>query len=365
MKFSVNQIYMNSAIQIISKIAGAKTVSKTQNAMLLIAKDSKIHLVACDGKNKIETQVEAKIQKEGTVLLPHQYIQDLIKRMPTTDIHFELEDSGNMIISAGKSKYKIMSYHSGDYQLIEMEAEDNLIELNSVELNRSIDQVKFAVSKDENRLILTGVLFEFNHGSLKFVAIDGYRMTSKEIVISSDIIHKMVITEKALSEVQRLISSENPETISMSFNEKMAKFTIGNTVFITGLLNGEFIHYENIIPKEFKSEMILSKTEFEQAVDRSMIIISANQNKVIKLKINDDVLQITTDSESGNAEEEVQIKLEGEDQFIGFNPRFILDTLKVIEGEELLVKFTNAKGPCIIKTTEQDNYFCLLLPCTI
>lgn len=365
MKFTVNQIYMNSAIQIISKIASTKTVTKTQNAMLLIAKDQKIHFIACDGKNKIETQIDAVVEKEGTVLLPHQYVQDLIKKMPVTDIRFHLEDSGNMMISAGKSKYKIMSYNPSDYQLIEMEEETNQIELNSAQLNQSIDQVKFAVSKDENRLILTGVLFEFRKDSLKLVAIDGYRMTSKEMKMQTEIENKIVITEKALSEVQRLISIEGVDTLKMSLNEKMVKFEIGSTIFISSLLNGEFIHYENIIPKEFKSEMILSKEEFEQAVDRSMVIISANQNKVIKMKINDDVLQITTDSESGDAEEEVQIKLEGEDQFIGFNPRFILDTLKVVEGEELLIKFTNSKGPCIIKTTEHDEYFCLLLPCTI
>lgn len=365
MKFTVNQIYINSAIQIISKIASTKTVTKTQSAMLMIAENQKIHFIACDGKNKIETQIEANVEEEGTVLLPHQYIQELVKKMPVSDIRFHLEESGNMIISAGRSKYKIMSYNPSDYQLIEMGERINQIELNSAELSRSIDQVKFAVSKDENRLILTGVLFEFKENCLKLVSIDGYRMTSKEMNIQTGIVNKIVITEKALGEVQRLIASEGADTINMSINEKMAKFEIGNTVLITALLNGEFINYENIIPKEFKSEMTLNKQELEQAVDRSMIIVSANQNKVIKLKINDDLLLITTDSESGDAQEEVQIKLEGEDQLIGFNPRFILDTLKVIEGEELLVKFTNAKGPCIIKSTEKDDYFCLLLPCTI
>lgn len=365
MKFSVNQILIHSAIQIVSKIAGTKTVAKTQNAMLMTAKNHKIHFIACDGKNKIETEIDANVEIEGTVLLPHNFVQDLVKKMPVTEIQFSLENSGNMIISAGKSKYKIMSYNPDDYQLIEMDQETEKVEINAAQLNQSIDQVKFAVSKDENRLILTGVLFEFKEQILKLVAIDGYRMTSKEMPIQSGINKSIVITEKALTEVQRLISSEGVETIKMSINDKMAKFEIGKTVLITSLLNGEFINYENIIPREFKSEMILNKVEFDQAVDRSMVIISSNQNKVIKLKINDDVLKITTDSESGDADEEISIKLEGEDQLIGFNPRFILDTLKVIEGEELSIKFTNSKGPCIIKSTEYDDYFCLLLPCTI
>lgn len=365
MKFRVNQIYMNSAIQIISKIAATKSIAKTQNAMLLTAKDNKIHFIACDGKNKIETEIEATVDVEGTVLLPHSYVQELIKKMPATEITFSLEQTGNMLISSGKSKYKIMSYSADDYQLIEMEETNEKIVLNSSELVQSVDQVKFAVSRDENRLILTGVLFEMKDKTLKLVAIDGYRMTSKEMKIDSDYENKVVITEKALSEVQRLISSEDAETIEMSVNNKMVKFRIGKTVLITSLLNGEFINYENIIPKEFKSEMTVQKAEFENAVDRSMVIISSNQNKVIRLNIKDDMLTITTDSESGDAEEEIAIKLEGEDQLIGFNPRFILDTLKVLEGEELLIKFTNAKGPCIIKSTEKDDYFCLLLPCTI
>lgn len=365
MKFKINQVIFNNAIQTVSKIASTKTVMKTQNAVLLIAKDQMIRLIACDGKNKIETAVEANVEIEGKMLLPHHYLMDLIKKMPVSEIGFSSEDSGNIVITSGKSKYKLMSIADEEYQLIEMETEGNPISLDAAELSRAIDQVKFAVSKDENRLILTGVLFEFKNSILKLVAIDGYRMTSKTMAIDSDLNTNIVVTERALSEIQRLISSESVKRIQMYISQKMIEVIIGNTSLITSLINGEFIHYENILPKEFKSEILTGKTEFENAVDRTTVIISANQNKVIKLKISDDILQITTDSESGDAHEEIAIRLEGEDQYIGFNPRFILDALKAIEGEALKIKFTSAKGPCILSSVEKEDYFCLLLPCTI
>lgn len=366
MKFKVNQVILNSALQIISKIASTKTAMQTQNAMVLIADMDKVKIAACDGKNNIETEIEANVEKSGRVLLPYNLLSELIKKLPVSDIGFNLEDSGNMTVSAGRSKYKIMSYTNDAYQLLEMsDDEGDFVTINAANLSGAIEQVKFAISKDLNRLILTGALFEFKEKILKLVAIDGYRMASKEIEIFSEINRNVVITEKALLEVQRLISSEGVEKIDMTVGAKKVRFDIGGTKLISSLISGEFISYENIVPRETKSEIVINKKEFENAVDRTTVIISNNQNKVIKLSITDDEMSITTDSDGGNAEEHIEIKLEGDDLLIGFNPRFILDALRVVEGEELIIKFTNPKGPCIIAPSDKDDYFCLLLPCSI
>lgn len=365
MKFKTNQLIMNSAIQIVSKIASGKTVLKTQNSVLLTSRDNKIYITACDGKNKIETFIDAKIETEGSVLLPYSFLSDLIKKMPVSEIAFQLDEKNNMVISSGKSKYKMMAYQTEEYQLIDMDEEEISVDVDASLLNQSIDQVKFAVSRDENRQILTGILFEWKSGHLRLVAIDGYRMASRTLNMDTNIEKNIVITEKALLEVQKLILSESAEKINIKASSKMVRFEIGNTVLISSLLNGDFINYENIIPKDYKSEIIINKDEFEDAVDRSTVVIASNQNKVIKMRISDELLLITTDSESGDAHEEIQIHLEGEDQYIGFNPKFILDAIKVTEGEELKIKFTGAKGPCVMSSTENDDYFCLLLPCTI
>ncbi len=366
MKFRVNQVILNSALQTISKIANTKTAMQTQNAMVLTVDINKVKLSACDGKNSIETEAEAFVEQSGKILLPHNLMSELVKKLPVMDINFTLEETGNLLILAGRSKYRIMSYTNENYQLLQMdENETDFVSIDAAALSHAIEQVKFAISKDQNRLILTGALFEFKERVLKLVAIDGYRMASKEIEIFSKINRNIVITEKALLEVQRLISTEGIEKLNMTVSDKKVKFEIGGTTLISSLISGDFISYENIVPRETKSDILVNKTEFENAVDRTTVIIANNQNKVIKLNIKDDEMVITTDSDSGKAEEFVEIKLEGEDLLIGFNPRFILDALKVMEGDELIVKFTNPKGPCIIKTSEKDDYFCLLLPCSI
>lgn len=363
MKFSCNQAQINAAVQSVAKIASFKSPIRTQNAILFDATKDKLKLVATDGKNAIETIVESNIAQPGIVLLPASFLTELLRKMPMAEIHFELDDTGNMKISSGKIEYTIMSYSSSEFRDIEREHFEHKVVLSAEELVKSIDQVKFAVAKDENRVVLTGALFEFKKEGLNMVTIDGFRMALKRIPMANEFERNIVVTEKALSEVQRLVASEQSvEQIDLYISDKQVVFQIGNSKLISNLIAGEFINYEKIIPSELKSEFVVDAKEFESAISRSSIIVNEEKSKVVKFEVTDDVLRITSDSQSGRANEEIGIKLEGDDITIGFNPKFILESLKVMDSETLTIRMTTSVGPCLIEPTEREDYMYLLLP---
>ncbi len=365
MNFSVNQQVLHQAIQSQAKIASTKSITKTQNSILFDIKEGQIKLSASDGKNTIEKIVMANCSEEGHLLLPYSYLSELIKKMPATDIQFELENNGNVKISSGKIEYNLMSYRIEDFQLLTMDGVQETLTINAMELNKSINQVKFAVSKDEKRPILTGILFEFKNHSLKLVAIDGYRMAYKIIENNSQIEKNIVVPEKSIAEVQRLISSENVEMITISLNEKQVKFGIGETTLISNLLSGDFINYSKIIPNEHSNEAVLKVQDLADAVDRASVILSEDQSKVVKFIVSDDNIKIKAGSATGNAYEEVPIRLEGDDITIGFNPQFILESMKTMDAEEIKIRFTTKVGPCVITPMGSDDYLYLLLPCVL
>ncbi len=365
MKFSVNQVMLNTAIQSQSKIASTKSITKTQNSILFEITNDHLKLSASDGKNTIEKNIMANIFEQGSMLLPYSYLSELIKKMPAADIEFELEKNGNVKISSGKIEYNLLSYQADDFQLLKMETEEEFISLDAELLNKAINQVKYAISKDEKRPILTGILFEFVENQLKLVAIDGYRMAYKIISIDSNLTKNIVIPEKSISEVQRLISSEGVKEIKVSLNEKQVKFEIGETTLISNLLSGEFINYNKIIPNEHSNEAILKTDDLAEAVDRASVILSDDQSKIIKMIVSDDNIKIKAGSATGNAYEEVPIKLEGDDITIGFNPRFILESMKSIDSEDIKIRFTTKVGPCVITPVDNDDYLYLLLPCVL
>lgn len=365
MKFSVNQIELNDAIQSVSKIIGKSTIPAL-SGILFDASGSKLRLVGSDAKITIEAFIDTKIEKNGSAVIPAGFISELIRKLPPELINFSMDEKGNISINCAQLKYNILSYNANEFPEIQKDSFDQELNIDKDILDKIIKQVRFSIAKDETRPVLTGALFEFTDNELTVVSIDGYRMSLKKVNIENNINCVIIIPDRALLEIQKIISSSDAgEKIKITIGENQLCFEYGDVKLTSNKIAGEFTNYNQIIPKDIKSVVTIDRELFTQSIDRSMLVIRNNKNQAIKFNITDDNLKIDSTSEIGSSQEIIPIKLEGEDIVIGFNPKFIIEMLKVVESESLVIKFTNPVGPCLISQEDNDDYLYMLLPCRL
>lgn len=359
MKFSVNQSDLRAALQIVERIASTRTVLDTQNAVLFSVADNKLTLKAFDGSNVIETSIVAEVEQQGEAVVLFNYVSELIKKMPESIINFELED--NIIkIKVNRSRYKVNCLmNKEEYKMPEISDAMGSLELDAADFSKSIGQVKFAIGRNSDKDFVTNVLFDFKEEELTLVALDGYRMAVKTIPVGSVFETKAIVTDKTILEVQRLLNL-GANKLNITVGSSKIKFDFGDTLLISNLVSVKYIDYLPVLNREFKSFVEVNKEEFNQAVERTTVI--SGSNKICIFDINDDGMVITATSDGGDAREEVEIELEGQDIKIGFNPDFILDVLRVLDEEKVKICFTDRADVCVLEPVGSSNYRYLMMP---
>lgn len=366
MIFKCKQAELSTAISIVSKAVSSKTTMPILSGIYFEAKNNQLKLIGNDLNLCIETTISAEVEKEGTVVMPSKLFSELIRKLPDAPIEFDIKDSNVVDIHCMNSSYKLVGLPGNEYPELPIIEDKNAIFMDKELFGNMIRQTNFAISQDESRPILTGALLEIENGKFNMVAIDGYRMAIKNATIKTDLSQKVVVPGRTLNEIGKLVGQmEGKSELRIAFDEKQVLFNVGHINVYSRLLAGEFINYNQILPTEYKSVITVKTNDLYNGLDRSFLMARENKNIAIRLEIKDDQLQIVSNSEMGSAVEIVPIQLEGQDLEIGFNPKFLIDALKVIESEEIKMHFVNNVSPSIIKPMDTDNYTYLVLPCRI
>lgn len=365
MKFQVNQLELSNALSIVSKAASTKNILYA-NGIYFEARNNKLRLITNDSTLSIDTHIDAEVEEDGVIVIPKTVILDLIKKLPNTKITFTKDINANLIhLSVQGKKYNLSTYDDSDFKMMNFEEEGRIL-LEKEKFINLINKTEFAVLKDDSRPILTGILFDIHEKELNVVAIDGYRMAHKQSSIQSNSQIKLVIPSKSLKDAKSILSQSNSESqLVISYNKTYAKIQIDDIILITTLLSGDFVNYKQFVPKNHSTQMEISTVELKEAVERIHLVAKESKNIVIKLTIKDDILEIASTSEIGSASEKINIKLIGNDLTIGLNPQYLLDVLKVIDSEFIVIHFTTEVAPCIIHEKNDDSFTCLLLPLRI
>ncbi len=228
-------------------------------------------------------------------------------------------------------------------------------------LKSAIRHTVFATTEDETRPILTGVLLEIYSGMASFVALDGYRLALRNIPISMEEDIKIVIPNRALIELNKILE-DSEEELNISIAPGHVIFNIGETLLFSRLLEGQFLNYRDIIRKDHKTTVLVNKKEFQDSLERASLLANEEKANLIRLNIREDKIIIKSNSEMGNVNEEVYSNKNGEELDIAFNSRYILDGIKIMETEEIELSFMGSLNPCIIKPIGDENYTYLALP---
>ena len=353
MKIICNQKLLANKIGIVQKAINSKTTLDLLKGVLIVTKQDEIILKGYDLEIGIESHVPAEVIQEGSIVINSKLFGDIIRKLPDSFVEIETDEDNNVYINCLNSKFKIN--------------EDKLYSIPQDVLKSMIKQTVFATSQDQTKPILMGELLEIENGNINLVAIDGYRFAVRSCqvdnLIHEDLKAKIIIPGKTLIDVNSLLSSE--EEVKVGFNEKNAIFIINETKIITRLLDGEFIEYKKLLPREHNTRIKLNTRSLLDSIERASLLSQSERNNLIKLSIRDNTMAITSNTEKANVYEEVDLELEGEYLDIAFNSRYLLEGLKNIESEEIFIEFTTNVNPCIIKPVDGIKYIYLLLPVRI
>jgi DNA polymerase III subunit beta len=366
MEFKCVKSDLHNAIQIAEKAVAVRSTLPIIGNILLEASGKGLKLSSNDLELGIEMLIDANIVQEGAILAPAKTLSSIISKLSDGEVTFKVDKNKTITIISNRSKFNIHGLPTDDFPMVHRLEKGVTIQLSAESLKEMIRQTIIAVSMDEVKQFLNGVLVEKEKNELRFVATDGFRLAKKTIVLqgSSSESISVIIPSRALQEVSKILQQIDYQgEVTIVISREQVAFEIGNIYFISRLIQGQFPDYKQVIPKETKTKVILARKDLQESAERASIIASASAN-IIKLEMVDDKLLITANTSSvGNVSELVDMKKEGEIvQPIAFNVRLILDVIKNIDEDNIIISLNSPLSPGVITPKENRDYTYVLMP---
>lgn len=362
MKIICSKENLLEGINVVQKAVSTKTTLPILEGILLEA-DEKLKMTGNDLEIGIECYVEADIRKKGSIVLSSRMFGDIIRRLPDSEVMIEVKENNAVSIECENSLFEIKGIAPEGFPAIPSVNKENGIRLSQKIIKDMIKQTIFAVSTDENRPILTGSLFEFKSGKFTIVSIDGYRLALRMMATESETTDRnLIIPGKTLNEISKIIQSVDDDLYIYTTDNQIL-FDMGNCILVSRLLEGEYLNYGGIIPKEHETKITVNTKELLACFERASLVITNDERRYpVRLNISDDKMVITSNTEVGNVREEIRSEMEGRELEISFNPRYFVEALRVIDNEMVNIYFTTSIGPCTIKPLQGDEFAYLVLP---
>jgi len=367
MKFTCNQQSLTKALNTVSKAVTSRTTIPILKGILLeVNEDNTLTLSASDLDLSIEKRIEVVSEEAGSVVVSAKLFSDIVRKLPNQEIQVEEQENNTIVIKCLASEFTIVGQPADEFPNIGEINEEKKLVLEKDLLKEMIKKTSFAASIDESKGIIVGVLIEMEEESLNMVALDGFRMAITREQMKNEEKKKIIIAARILNEINKIISeNEDSKEIYFVLDEKKAVFLLDETKIVLRLLEGDFIKYNDILPKECKTKVSVSRSELLDSIERASLLAKEGKNNLIRLSIFRDKIIITSRSEEGNVKEEVFIEKEGADLDIGFNSKYILDVLKVVSDDRIVMEFNTSVSPCLIKPLEGNEFEYLVLPVRI
>ena len=364
MKLSFEKDSLLNGINIVLKAVPSKTTMPILECILIDATGSEIKLTGNDMELGIETQVEGLILEHGKIALEAKLFSDIIRKLSGGDspITIESDEKYNTTISCDKSVFKIQGKDGEEFSYIPHIERDRYITLSQFTLKEVIRQTLFSISPNDSNKMMTGELFEVKDNELKVVSLDGHRMSIRKIVLKehyNDI--KVIVPGKTLGEISKILNGDNESEVQIFFSSNHIMFDFDSTLVVSRLIEGEYFRISQMLSSDYETKVNVNRRSFLDSIERASILIRENDKKPIIITINDEGMQLKMNSAFGTMNAEVGITKYGKDLMIGFNPKFLIDALRIIDDEEVTLYMMNPKSPCFIKD-EEENYIYLILP---
>ena len=365
MKIICSKSNLLKSVNISLKAVPSKTTMPILECILMDATTNQIKFTTNDMELGIETIVDGTIEEKGKVALDAKIFYEIIRRLPDNDITIRTDDKYSATITCEKAKFNIPGKSGEDFAYLPMIEKDEPLTISQYTLKEMIRQTIFSIAVNENNKLMTGELFEIKDNCLKVVSLDGHRIAIRKMPLKREYSErKVVVPGKTLSEVSKILSGEVDDQVSIYFTKNHILFEFDQTMVVSRLIEGEYFRIDQMLSSDYETKLKINKKEFLDCIDRATLLVREVDKKPIIINITDNDMELRIDSTMGSMNEEIDIEKEGKDIMIGFNPKFLIDALRVIDDETVTIYLVNPKAPCFIRDDE-ENYTYLILPVNI
>ena len=360
MKIICSKSNLVKGVSIVSKAVPSKTTMPILECILIDATTDIIKLTANDMELGIQTEIEGQITERGMIAIDARIFSEIVRKLPDNEVTIETDSNLQTVITCEKAKFDIAGKPGEEFSYLPIIEKEESIEISQFTLKEIIRQTIFSIADTESNKLMTGELFEIKDNILRVISLDGHRISIRKIELKDQVTDKkLIVPGKTLIEVSKILSGEIESMVNISYTNNHIVFEFDNTIVVSRLIEGEYFKIDQMLSSDYETKVRINKKELLNWIDRATLLVKEGDKKPIN--IGDELMELKIKSQVGSMNEEIFISKEGKDLLIGFNPKFLIDALRVIDDEEVTLYLMNAKAPCFIKDDE-ENYIYLILP---
>lgn len=363
MKFSVDSKELIAGVLGVIKALPIRTAMPILEGVFIDASSDGVVLKCSDLMMQKESALCATVEEEGRAIVPGKLFMEIVRKLPDAVACLTLDDK-TLKIECGRSKNKVQCIEYEDFPEMTFQGKTFDVSLSPSDWKSMINETSFAIAQDDSKPILTGILMELNE-NISLVATDAYQFAMRFMPLKTPVEPcSVVIPGKTILEVSRMMEEATAEEANLTFSKTHVRVEVNQSVLTARLLDGDYIKYKQILPKEQKTRVLVDRAELMESLDRATLMAREGNNNVI-MKFHANRLNIVATSFVGTIDEDIEVQINGEDIDIAFNPKYCLNILKCIPSEKIYLDFTTSIAPCVIRPSSGEGYYYLVVPVRI
>ena len=361
MKFVCDGIVLSEAVMKVSKACAVRSTAPIMEYIKIEAHRDNVSLIATDGELSMLKDMKAEVFEEGAVCVPGKLFTDFVSKLAGQEVNIATVQNG-IYIGYSDAGTNMQTLDESEFPVIDFSIDERSYVLKKKDLKKIISETTFCCAQDDRRPVLKGCLMEFQD-DLGIVSLDGYRMAlSSAKVVSKSEESKIICPARTLTEISRMLGDDEDEEITIFTKGGMLMVRCEETIIVSRLFNGEFIDKNKVVPSSFSTVVTVKRDELLASVERAAILIRGDKNNLITLNVCSDSIKISSSSEFGNVAESVRAQTEGIEFGISLNAKYLLDAMKVLEEDEMVLSFNGAISPFILQNKTDKHNLYLILP---
>ncbi len=364
MKISLARDALLSQLQTVTRVASTRSAIQALSGVQLSASGSACELRATDTDVSLRVPLEAKIERDGNVVLPARLLLDVVRSLPSADVSLELRSAHQDVeVVSGNATFDIRTLHAEDFPPFPEPDPASAVSLPAEAFVTTALKVAGSASRDETRPVLTGILVSASANEVRMVATDSYRLSVKQTALESPLSSgfEVNVPARALQELGRIASHADEAELQVSVRQNQVVFVLGQTILSSRLIDGQFPNYRQLLPESFEHELRIAGPELRDVVRR--ISLLAQKNAPLRLAFQPGELTVSAQTpDIGEARESLPVPFQGEPLEIGFNPEFLRDGLEAIEEGDVIVKLISPLRPGLLEAADESGFLYLIMP---
>jgi len=351
-------------LQMVQNIVEPRQTLPILANVLLEAEGESMRMTATDLEVGARVSVPAKVGGKGAITVSARKLAEIVKELAAAAVALKVTENVTVNLRCGGATYRLVGLAPDDFPPVVPASPQSWVTLEAKTLREMLTQTSFAVSHDETRYALNGVLFAFQGKDVRMVATDGHRLAFSTRSLGQAIPTATgIVPRKAVTEIMRVLGAG--EEVQIAITENQFVLQMPNFVMTARLIEGQFPNYDAVIPRTQPGRLTAPRSSLTAAL-RRVAVMAEERNKPVKLALSPGSLKVTASSqELGEAEEILEVEYAGEEMVIGFNSRYLLEAMAALDKDQVMFEIKDAQSPGVIKSVEDEGYCCVIMPMRI